>query len=152
MHMVIRQPFTRWERDRLGKLVLRQATYRVVGRPHVLERGMVLRDAAMVSLASGLWFFAVLVIALQSLGCASADGNYPIPPGSSSPEAQPVSSPGRDWCCATDGYLTCGLRTRLSEGTCYCAGIVHGDECEDATAWTPGTFCTQGYLLCFEEE
>lgn len=67
--MVTRIHFTRFERDRLGKLVLRQARYRVLGRPHVLEVGLSMRDAAMVMLASSVWFVVVLVIALNSMGC-----------------------------------------------------------------------------------
>jgi hypothetical protein len=174
MHMVTRMRYTRWERDRLGKLVLRQSRYRVVGRPYVLERGLALRDASMATLASALWFCVVLVIALNALGCASADGNYPTPPGKSSPEAQPVSLPEevdaepqqvvappmqRHWCCDAmrDGKpaLTCGLSVRPeNEATCYCSGIVSADAmiCRDESPWTPGTFCTQGQLLCFEEE
>lgn len=67
--------YTRWRRDHGGKLVLRQESYRVIGRSHVLERGLALRDAAMVIIASAMWFVVVLVIALNNtMGCASADG------------------------------------------------------------------------------
>lgn len=171
--MSARLPYTRWERDRGGKLVLRQATYRVVGRPHTLERGLALRDAAVATIASALWFFAVLCIVVSALGCASADGTYDSPPESApSPEAQPDSLPAtvevelakavplqRNWCCdAVRGgkrALTCGLSERPDDvTTCYCSGTVSADTetCRDESAWTPGTFCTQGYLLCFEEE
>lgn len=67
--MVTRIHYTRFERDRLGKLVLRQARYRVIGRPHVLEVGLSMRDAAMVTLASAAWFVVVLVLALNSIEC-----------------------------------------------------------------------------------
>lgn len=62
--MVTRIHFTRFERDRLGKLVLRQARYRVIGRPHVLEVGLSMRDAAMVTVASSAWFAVVFLIAM----------------------------------------------------------------------------------------
>jgi hypothetical protein len=88
--MVTRLPFTRWERDRLGKLVLRQRTYRVVGRPYALECGLALRAAAADALAAALLLAVAFVIVVKSLGCASADGTD-SPPESSSPEAQPVS-------------------------------------------------------------
>jgi len=57
--------FTRWRRDHAGKLVLRQESYRVVGRPHVLERGLAMRDAAMATLVSAAWFGLGLIIVLS---------------------------------------------------------------------------------------
>jgi hypothetical protein len=84
--------YTRWRRDHAGRLVLRQESYRVIGRSHVVERGLALRDAAMVTLTAAIWFFAVLCIALSTQGCASADGSPP-PPEEPSPEAQPDSLP-----------------------------------------------------------
>jgi hypothetical protein len=54
--------YSRWERDRLGRLVLRQSTYRVVSRPYVIERGFALREAALATLVGAAWFAIVFVI------------------------------------------------------------------------------------------
>jgi hypothetical protein len=63
--MSARVHFTRWERDRLGRMVLRQAEYRVVSRPYVVERGLALRDAALGTLAcAGLGAILALVFVL----------------------------------------------------------------------------------------
>jgi hypothetical protein len=139
--MSARQVYTRWERDRLGKLVLRQSTYRVIGRPYLLERGLAMRDAAMVTIATAAWFVAVLVIALQASGCAGA--------------LEQSDDTGRAWCCdATDANgndaLVCGIRHAASGDGCYCHGLVIGDMCLDPKPWTPGTFCTQANLVCLE--
>lgn len=158
--------YTRWRRDHAGKLVLRQESYRVIGRSHVVERGLAMRDAAMVTGAAAIWFFAVLCIALSTQGCASADGAPPLP----SPEAQPdllpvdvvaeVAPPlERNWCCAAERFgtpvLACGYSVKPSYAQlCYCAGIVGADTetCRDNTAWTPGTFCTRADIVCLEGE
>lgn len=165
--MSARMPYTRWERDRGGKLVLRQATYRVVGRPYLLERGMAMRDAALVALGAAASLVTVLAVAVVIVvgfsGCASADG-YDSPPGSStSPEAHATySAQPQGWCCDAwdqDGkrYLECGQQTRpehesVPGDTCYCHGVVSGDECGDASPWTPGSFCMQSDLVCWEAE
>lgn len=62
--MIARVTYTRWHRDRGGKLVLRQASYRVVHRPYLLERGLALRDAAWTVLACAVWFAVVFVLAV----------------------------------------------------------------------------------------
>lgn len=159
--------YTTWHRDRGGKLVLRQKRYRVIGRSHVVERGLAMRASAVDMLTAGILFFAVITIALN-VGCASADGSPP-PPEEPSPEAQPDSLPvdvvaeapplERNWCCAAERFgtpvLACGYSVRPSYAQeCYCSGIVSADTetCRDNTAWTPGTFCTRADLVCLEGE
>lgn len=63
--MIARATYTRWHRDRGGKLVLRQASYRVVQRPYLVERGLALRDAALGMLAcAGLGALLAVVFVL----------------------------------------------------------------------------------------
>lgn len=159
--MTARMVYTRWHRDRGGKLVLRQTVLRVYPQRSRLDRAVELAcDAAAVV----LWFVLLLVLAVNSTGCASADG-YDSPPGSSaSPEAHATfSEQPQGWCCDAwdeDGkrYLECGLATLPAEhadeagNRCYCHGVVSGDECGDASPWTPGSFCTQANLVCREAE
>lgn len=154
--MVTRMHYTRWEGRRLVLSEIPHVPFRLT-RPR-RARWYEIAGAALVSLA---WFFIALEIVLNSWGCASADG-YDSPPESSSPGAQPDSS-GRAWCCdAKDAEgkasLVCGMRERPAAkddvvgDTCYCHGIVRGHECIDETAWTPGTFCTQAQVVCWEEQ
>lgn len=97
--MTARAHYTRWERDRLGKLTLVRDTYEVLGEEEVpfrLERAP-LRRSAVTEYAAGFfvsvaWVSIVCVIALNLMGCASADIAGFFPRESLSPEARPALS------------------------------------------------------------
>lgn len=130
--------YTRFERDRLGKLVLRQARYRVIGRSHVLERGLALRDAALTVIASAAWFAVVLVLALN-YGCGA--GEKPAPRFVFTPDPE-LEAATRDWAerwAAATGLDVSvgdgGTRVVLDDGLWEATGLCGYDEATYKTTY-----------------